>query len=294
MFLVEEYYEAQTLDEALLLMADKPERQIIAGGTDLLIKMREDPVKSVQLISIRSLEALKTISLLDDKTLSIGPLATFYDLATDPLIRGQLPILVEAALTVGGPQLRAMATIGGNICNGAPSADSAPVLFALDARLRLQSKDQTRIIPIQEFYRGPGLVDLKPGELLTAITIAEESYRGQGGSYIKFAPRKAMDLAMIGVAVTCRLAQRQHFEEVRISLGVAAPTPIRCIRAEKFARKKAVTEEVMAEAGRLALAEASPRSSWRASREYREHLIVELTARAMKTAASRAGGLEND
>ena len=294
MFLVEEYFEALTLDAALLLMAENPERQIIAGGTDLLIKMREEPAKSVQLVSIRSLEALKKISLLDDKTLSIGPLVTFNDLATDPLIRGQLPILVEASLTVGGPQLRAMATIGGNICNGAPSADSAPVLFALDARLSLQSKDQTRIIPIQDFYCGPGQVDLKPGELLNAITIAEDSYRGQGGSYIKFAPRKAMDLAMIGVAVTCRLAEKQHFEAVRISLGVAAPTPIRCIGAEKFARGKAVTEEVMAETGRLAIEDASPRSSWRASRDYREHLIAELTARALKTAASRAGGLEND
>ncbi len=293
MFQVEEYFEVQTLGEALFLMAENPERQIIAGGTDLLIKMREDPVKSVQLISIRSLKALKKISLLDDKTLSIGPLVTFNDLVTDPLICGQLPILVEAALTVGGPQLRAMATIGGNICNGAPSADSAPVLFALDARLSLQSKDQIRIIPIQEFYLGPGQVDLKPGELLTAITIAEDGYRGLGGAYIKFAPRKAMDLAMIGVAVTCRLAEKQHFEEVRISLGVAAPTPIRCSRAEKFAHGKAVTEEVMAEAGRLALEDASPRSSWRASREYREHLIAELTARALKTAASRAGGLEN-
>ncbi len=293
MFHVEDYVEAQTLDEALLLMANHPDYRVIAGGTDLLVRMREEPANSVCLVSIRSLEALKAVSLLDDNTISIGSLVTFRDLAADPLITGHLPILSEVALTVGGPQLRAVATIGGNICSGAPSADSAPTLFALDARLRVQTKDRARLVPIQEFYRGPGRVDLAPGELITAILINEESYRGVSGAYIKFAPRRAMDLAMIAVAVTCRLSAEQCFEEVHISLGVAAPTPVRCGRAEEYARGRAVTEEVLAEAGRLALKDASPRSSWRASREYREHLVAELTARALKIAAGRAGGVES-
>lgn len=293
MFLVEEYFEAETLSEALLLLAENPERQVIAGGTDLLLEMREEPTKGAKLVSIRKVEALHLVSKTDDQTISIGALATFSDLLADTLIREQLPILTEAALTVGGPQLRVMATIGGNICNGAPSADSAPALLVLEAKLRLKSRDGERVIPIRDFYLGPGKVGLKPGELLTEILIAVENYSGFSGCYIKFAPRKAMDLAMIGVAVTCRLDKEKHFDTVRISLGVAGPTPLRCLNAEDYIRGRAVKEEVLTEAGRLALEDASPRGSWRASKVYREHLIAELTARALQTAVCRAGGFND-
>lgn len=289
MFAVDEFFEAEALSEALLLLKENPERRVIAGGTDLLLKMREEPARSERLVSIRKIDELHKISRAGDQVISIGALSTFSDLATHPLVREQLPILAEAALTFGGPQLREMATIGGNICNGAPSADSAPALFALEAKLKLVSRDGNRIIPIREFYLGPGQVDIKPGELLTEIVIAPENYRGFSGSYIKFAPRKAMDLAMIGVAVICRIGEEEQFETVRISLGVAAPTPMRCSGAEEYLRGRKATEEVMEEAGRLALKDASPSGSWRASRAYREHLISELTARALHLAACRAG-----
>ena len=293
MFTVEEYFEAESVAEVLDLLAEDQTRQVIAGGSDLLVKMREEPTHSVKLVSIRRVEALKKVSLVEDGTISIGPLATYYDLITHPLVLNKIPILAEAALTVGGPQLRYMATIGGNICNGVPSADSAPPLFTLNAQLRLQSQGGERAVPIEQFYLGPGRVDLKPGELLTAILIDKDDYDNFNGCYIKFAQRKAMDLAVVSVAAQCRLKEEHCFDQVRISLGVAGPTPLRCKIAEAYAVDRQADEQSAAEIGQLALESAKARDSVRGSKEYREHLIVELTRRALLTAVARAGGAGN-
>ena len=293
MYLVEDYFEAKSVAEAVELLAENPGRHIIAGGTDLLIKMREGALENVQLVSIRRIESLRAITGHENKNISIGPLVTFNDLENDQLIQNNLPILAETALTVGGPQIRHMATIGGNICNGVPSADSAPPLFVLNAQLKLQGKEGERVVPVREFFLGPGRVDLQPGELLTEILITADNFRNFGGCYIKFAPRKAMDLAILGVAVTCRLDEEHNFDEVRISLGVAGPTPLRCTTAEAYAQGKPTGEATIAEIGRMAVESANARTSWRASREYRQHLIEELTQRALKTALARAGGDNN-
>lgn len=290
MFTIDEYMEAQSVAEALALLAENPERRFIAGGTDLLIQMRRGALENVKLVGLRRAEPLRAIRRHADESIGIGPLATFREIAGHPLVQKHLPILAEAALTVGGPQIRAAATIGGNICNGAPSADSAPSLLVLDALLRLQQKQGERVIPLQEFFLGPGRVDLRPGELLTEIVVAPDHYLRFGGCYIKFAPRKAMDLATLGVAVTCRMREKEIMDEVRIALAVAGPTPRRCGPAEEYARGKRLDEKTAAQIGRLALKSAAARTSRRASREYREHLIVELTQRALKTAAARAGG----
>jgi xanthine dehydrogenase FAD-binding subunit len=289
MYLVDDYFEAKSVEEALDLLADNPQRHIIAGGTDLLLKMRDGLLENVQLISIRDIESLSSISLDEEQSITIGPLTTFKQLAVHPLIQKNIPILTEAALSVGGPQIRDMATIGGNICNGVPSADSAPPLLALDALLKLQSQGSERLLPVGEFFLGPGRVDLQPGELLTEILITADNYRSFGGCYIKFAPRKAMDLAIIGVAVTCRLHEKDTFERVRISLGVAGPIPLRCSAAETYAQGKTTSDNTVAEIGKMAVESARARNSVRASKEYREHLIDELTRRALKTAVSRAG-----
>jgi len=292
-YLIDDYIEAGSVAEAVRLLAEKPERQLIAGGTDLLIKMRDGVLGNVELISIRNIEPLRLIRQDEAKTISIGPMVTFNQLVGDQLILNNIPILAEAAMTVGGPQIRDMATIGGNVCNGVPSADSAPALFVHNALLRLQSKDGERLVPIQDFYLGPGRVDLRPGELLTEILITAENFSNFGSCYIKFAPRKAMDLAIIGVAAACRLTGENVFDQLRISLGVAGPTPLRCSTAEDYAQGKTVSESLIAEIGRVALQSAKARSSSRASQEYREHLIEELTQRALRAAVTRAGGVVN-
>jgi xanthine dehydrogenase FAD-binding subunit len=292
-FAVEEYFEAKSVAEALELLAEDHGRQVIAGGSDLLVEMRDRGPESVKLVSIRNIGPLQKIGQSEDGTITIGPLSTYHALVSHPLVLNNIPILAEASLTVGGPQLRHMATVGGNICNGVPSADSAPPLFTLNTLLRLQSKGEERLVPIEQFYLGPGRVDLHPGEMLTEILIRPGDFTGFGGCYIKFAQRRAMDLAIVGVAALCRLDENNLFDQVRISLGVAGPTPLRCKIAEAYATGKLSDEKTAAEIGVLALESAKARDSVRGSKEYREHLIVELTRRALLTAVARAGGAKN-
>ncbi|CEP67494.1 FAD-binding, type 2 [Moorella glycerini] len=292
MYNIQGYYEATTLEEATELLAANPNLTIIAGGTDVLIKMHHGQIEKAELLSIRKIKSLQGIRKLEDGTIVIGPLTTFTQVVNAPVIKDNIPVLAEAALSMGGPQIRNVATIGGNICNGATSADSASTLFALNARLKLQSKLGERVVPIQEFYRGPGKVDLKSGEILTEIIVAPEDYQGYGGHYIKFSMRKAMDIATLGVAVICQIREGNIFADVRIGLGVAGPTPLRCREAEAFAKGKTISRETIAEIGKLAVKSTKARTSWRASKEYREHLVEELTQRALKAAIVKAGGEE--
>ncbi len=292
MYNIQAYFEPKTLDEAAALLADNPDLKIIAGGTDLLIKMHHGKIEKVELLSIRKIKALEGICKLEDGTIVIGALATFTQIANDPVITENIPILREAALSMGGPQIRNVATIGGNICNGVTSADSASSLFALNARLKLRAKQGERVIPIEEFYLGPGKVDLKPWEILTEIIIVPEDYVGYGGHYIKFSIRKAMDIATLGVATLCKIKDGNVFDDVRIGLGVAAPTPIRCKEAENYAKERVASSETLAEIARLSVKSTKARTSWRASKEYREHLVEELSQRALKRAVVNAGGAE--
>jgi len=289
MFNISVLQEPETLESAVAMLKADADLRVIAGGTDVLIRIQHGGDGWSRLLSLRNIKALEAISLREDGTILIGATAPFAKIFLDPIIREHLPSLAEAAVSMGGPQIRNVATIGGNICNGAVSGDSASTLFALDALLKLQSLDSERIIPIHEFYAGPGKVHLQPGELLTAILIPRSSYQGTGGHYIKFAMRKAMDIATLGVSVICRV-QDGTFQDLRIGLGVAAPVPIRCAEAEAYALGREVSVATCREIGKLAVKASKARTSWRASKDYREHLIEVLTERAVLEAATRAGG----
>ncbi|MZP30047.1 xanthine dehydrogenase FAD-binding subunit XdhB [Heliobacterium undosum] len=291
MFDIARYDEARSIEEAVALLAANPEARLIAGGTDVLIRIREGKQPEAQLVGIRHIAALTRIERKDDGMLSIGAAATFSRIASDPLIRQCLPVLAEAVDTVGGPQIRRVATIGGNVCNGATSADSASTLFALDAVLQIQGPDGLRQTPIREFYRGPGKVNLGQAEVLTAILVTPESYEGYGGHYIKYAMRKAMDIATLGCSVNCKVADGNILADVRLAFGVAAPTPIRCPEAEGAVKGKTFSPEVVEAFGNAAAAEINPRTSWRASREFRLHLAKELSKQALVKAYQQAGGI---
>ncbi|MDP4127923.1 MAG: xanthine dehydrogenase FAD-binding subunit XdhB [Bacillota bacterium] len=291
MYDIKGYFEVETISEATTLLASNPNLKMIAGGTDVLIKLHGGQLKGAELLSLRKIKDLEGIRKSEDGTIVIGPMATFSMVFHNPILKDSIPILTEAAISMGGPQIRNIATIGGNVCNGATSADSASSLFALNARLKLQDKNGERVVPIREFYLGPGKVALNPGEILTEILIAPEDYKGFGGQYIKFAMREAMDIATLGVAVVCKV-QNGNFDEVRIGLGVAGPTPLRCLEAEEYAKGKKISTETLVEIGKLAVKSTKARTSWRASKEYREHLVEELTQRALKIAVVNAGGAE--
>ena len=282
-------HEPETLLDALRILQGDPELKVIAGGTDVLIRLQHGHLAGAGLLSLKNVHELDAIRMLRDGTLEVGAMTPFARIFLNPLVQKHVPVLGEAAVSMGGPQVRNVATIGGNICNGAVSADSASTLFALDAMLKLNSLDGERIIPIHEFYAGPGKVHLRPGELLTAILIPRSSYQGTGGHYIKFAMRKAMDIATLGVAVLCKVRE-DRFEDLRIALGVAAPVPIRCFEAEAYGKGKEVTWEAVQEIARLAVKPSKARTSWRASKDYREHLIEVLAQRALAEAVTRAGG----
>ncbi|ATW24844.1 xanthine dehydrogenase subunit XdhB [Candidatus Formimonas warabiya] len=290
MYDIAHYEEAHSVQEAVQLLQAHPRARLIAGGSDLLIKIHEGKMPDAELISIHGIPELKGIHRDEQGTISIGSGTTFSEITRHALIGEHVPVLGEAVDKVGGPQIRNIGTIGGNICNGVTSADSASTLFALNARLRIQGAGGMREVAIGDFYLGPGRVDLRHDEVLTAILLTRENYEGFGGHYIKFAMRNAMDIATLGCAVLCRLKDKRTVEDFRLALGVAAPTPMRCLKTEDLVKGKAFSAELLQEAGRTAVTEVNPRTSWRASREYRLQLVEELSKRAFQQAFVNAGG----
>ena len=290
MYGVEKLYVPQTMEEALAILANDPEVQPLAGGTDILVKMRHKALKGAKLMSIAKLDELKGVCEREDGTIVIGAACTYTFLANNEIINRRIPMVKTAGLSMGGPQIQNVATIGGNICNGATSADGAPSMFALDAILVLRSVNGERRVPVADFYAGPGRVKKEPGELLICIEIPNAKESLWGGMYIKSSVRKAMDISTLGAATTCRLNEDGTVAYASIALGVAGPTPLRCADAEAFLVGKVPTEELMKEAAELVLGATNPRSSWRASKDFRVGLIKALSTRAFMGAYAAAKG----
>ena len=288
MFDIQAYMKANSVDHALALLAEHPDARLVAGGTDVLIRLRQGSKAFTRLVDIHDLDELRFITSDAPGTIRIGSGTVFTDLVQSDLIRTYLPILSEAAESVGGPQIRNMATIGGNICNGAPSADSAPALLVLNALLELKSRQGVRQVPVTDFYLGPSAVDLRPGEILTAIIIPRREYQGFAGHYFKYAMRKAMDIATIGCAVSLKTAAGR-MTDFRIAYGVAGPTPLRCPSAERAAAGQVISDTLLTKISDAVPQDVCPRTSWRATREFRLHLIPELAERVTRTALERAG-----
>ncbi|GAA0742808.1 xanthine dehydrogenase FAD-binding subunit XdhB [Clostridium oceanicum] len=287
MYDINEILEPKTLEEALEMLSVRDNLTVIAGGTDVLVKLREEILNSLNLISIRNIDGLNKIKILKDGSIEIGAMTTFAEIFRNEIINKNISILSQAAVSMGGPQIRNMATIGGNICNGAVSGDSAPTLFSLNSKLKLKSKTDERIVKIKDFYKGPGEVNIKKDELLISIIIEKKDYENKYGTYIKFANRNAMDIALMGVAVLVEVKNKK-FKDLRIALGVAGPTPIRCEIAESKGKHMDITDENMKLIGNLALKSSKAIDFWNASKEFKENLIEELTYRALEESVERA------
>ena len=282
-------YRAKSVDDAIAALERDSEALVIAGGTDVLIKVREGKLAGCRLVSIHDLPELKGIELSDAGDVEIGPLSTFRDVTFSPVIRGTIPVLGEAADSAGGPQLRAAGTVGGNVCNGITSADTASTLVALDAVLRVRGPRGEREVPIAEWYQGVGKVALAPYELLVKIVIPRANYEGYTGHYIKYAQRSAMDIATMGVSCLVKLTgDKKTVDDVSLAFGVAGPVPMRAYSAEAAVRGLPIGEAAE-QIGAAALDDVSPRTSWRASREFRIQLIRELSGRALQEAARKGG-----
>jgi xanthine dehydrogenase FAD-binding subunit len=290
MYDIEALYEAESPAHAVELLKEYPEARVIAGGSDVLIKIREGRLAGCTLVSIQRLDELRGVALDGDGALRIGAVTSISHIAADPLIRKHFAVLGEAAEASGGPQLRNIATIGGNVCNGVTSADTASTLMAFGAVMEYLGPNGCRLVPIKEHYAGPGRTALAHDELLCAIIIPKQSYEDCFGCYIKYAMREALDIATLGCSANVRLSKdKTLIERARLAYGVAGPVPLRAPSAETAATGHAANVETINAAVLAGLADLKPRTSWRASAEFRLHLAEELARRAFSEAILRAG-----
>ncbi len=286
-------YEATSVQNAVELRLEHPEAQIIAGGSDVLVQMREGKRAGKELISIYGLDELRGISIDENENIRIGSLTSFSHITRDPIIQKYINVLGEAVDMVGGPQIRNIGTIGGNTCNGVTSADSASTLHAWEAIVELTGKNGIRRLPIKEFYIRAGQVDIRveDGEIQTAILIPKASYENTFGHYIKYAMRNAMDIATLGCSVNVRLSEdKRTIERARIAYGVAGPVPMRAPSAEAVANGQPISYGLIDRFGLAVLNDINPRDSWRASKAFRQHIAVEMAKRCLLESIKLAGG----
>jgi carbon-monoxide dehydrogenase medium subunit len=292
------YISPTSLDETLALISEyKGRAKVIAGGTDILAKLKKGLPLPEILINIEGVRDLDYIKYDIAGGLSIGAATPVASLECSPLIKSRFPVLSQAAAMLGSPVIRSRATIGGNICNAAPSADTAPALMALGARIRITGRDGETVVPLENFFAGPGETVLKPGHILVEIQVPEMP-PVSGAAYIKQKRRAGADLAVAGVAVMITLENESGItgsspsvdmtnsvlKDVRIVLGAVAPTPIRAIEAENILRGQKISGELMTEAGQAAADASRPINDGRSTADYRKKLVAVLVPRAIKQA----------
>jgi len=285
-----QYYAPETLPEACALLARFGRRaRVLAGGTDLLVKMKHGLAAPEILVSLKKLTELKEIRFDPDRGVVIGAAVTHNELINSPLVREKYPSVAEAARQLGNNQIRHRGTVGGNLVNAVPSADLPPLLIALNAAVRLVGNAGERTLPLEEIFTGPNQTVLAADEILTEVIIPAQ--RTTGSVYLKFGLRRSGALAVAGVAVSVTM-EKGFCRDARIVLGAVAPTPLRAKQAEAVLREKTLTPELLAEAGVCAAAEARPISDLRGSAEYRRDLVRVLTRRAL-TRVIEKGGASN-
>lgn len=282
-----EFRAARSMDEALACLADVgDEAQIVAGGTDVMIQHMRHEIDPSVLLHIGRLNGLDGIA--ENGALSFGALTTHRDLATDPLVVAALPALADAASTVGGWQTQEVGTLGGNLCNASPAADTVPPLLVADAHAELRSATGTRRLSLDEFLLGRRKTARLPDELLTSITATPLGDRS-GEVYVKLGRRSAMEVAVVGLAVRLVFDAAGTVTSARIAACSVAPRPYRATGAERVLAGSRLDDEALAEAGRALVDSAAPIDDARASADYRLRVLPGLLARAVVTCRHRAG-----
>jgi len=280
-----EYLAPTSLKEALQILSDRPEAIPLAGGTDLLVRVKEGSRSVETLLSLKRVPELRQYT--HNGTLILGSTVTVGRIAADPRIQQAYTALALGAGLIGSAQIRNVATVGGNLCNAAPSADTAPPLLVLGAQAVIAGAQGERTVPLEEFFEGPGRTALQAGELLTAITLPQPAQRS-GSFYLRHTPRARMDLAVVGVAAAVTVEADGSIVDARLALGAAAPVPLRARQAEALLAGQVLTDELWREVGATAAREAEPIDDQRASAEYRRYLVDVLTRRALRGALACA------
>ena len=277
-------YMPQSLEEACRLKAEGAE--VVAGGTDVFVNMHGGKDRAAKVVDVKNVPELQGHTFDPDVGLDLGALTTHREIELWDVIKERYPAMFEGCSRVGSVQIRTRGTLGGNICNGAPSADSIGPMLVHNACVEVVGPDGKREIPLKDFYLGLKKLDMGPGELLTRIRIPAPPAHS-GSHYIKYTRRKAMDLALLGVSAYVEL-EGEVLRTVRLALTTAAPVPVRAEKTEALLTGKTVTARLLAQAGKAVLEESHPRSSWRSSAEFRLTLLEELTVQALEKAIERA------
>ena len=267
-----DYVKVSSLKEASKLAAEKGDKAVLmAGGTDVILLIHE-----------KGIPGLDEIKYVEGEGMRIGALVKLYDIQNSDIVKEKMPALSYASRYVASPQIRRKGTMVGNICNASPSADTASILVAMNAVVKVYNAEGEKEIPIDEFFKGVKKTALVPGDIVTGIFIPELN-KGEGSAYFKHSVRKAMDLAIIGVGAKIKM-DGDKIADARVCMGGVAITPLRAKNAEQILIGNEITDELLEKAGVAASQECSPISDVRASAEYRADMVRVYTKRAVRTA----------
>jgi CO/xanthine dehydrogenase FAD-binding subunit len=281
-----DYAAPRSVAEAVELLTAHPSARLLAGGTDLLVQLRAGRKETDCVVDLKRIPELNVIECDPQRGLTLGAAVPCYRIYGDSTVARSYPALAEVAALIGGTQIQGRASIGGNLSNAAPSADSVPLLIAMGARCRIAGTKGTREIAVEDFCTAPGRTVLEAGELLVSLHLPPPKPHS-GARYLRFIPRNEMDIAVAGVGVEVVL-ENGTFRSARIALASVAPTPLFVREAGEGLAGKPVNEAGIAAAADAARSAAKPITDMRGTAEYRRHLCAVLTRRALETAIQRA------
>jgi len=276
-----DYIKPSNIADAISALREYDDAFLLAGGTDLLVGMKYALIRPRCVIDLKGIPSMGTFECED--IWKFGALTTVRDVEVSETLRQKMPFLCQNASSLGSVQIRNRATIGGNLCNASPAADMATMLLAMDSQVRIVSGNGEKLVALGDFFTGPNLTILARGEILTEIIIPREVEQFKG-LYMKFGPRKAMDIGMVNVAILLDTDSESRLcEKIRIALGAVAPTPIRAKQAEGLLNGQTLNLDLINQTAEVASGETNPISDFRASADYRRELVRTLVARGINT-----------
>ncbi len=283
-----EYYAPTTVSKAVgLLEQAGPEARVMAGGTDLLVKIRFRVIQPRALVGLKKIKGLNRISFSRKKGLTIGATALLADVAASSSVRRHYPGVAQAAGQTANVQVRNMGTVVGNLCNASPSADNAPTLLALGSQVRIAGPGSERVLALEDFFQGPGITALKPGEIVTSVNVPLPPPRS-ATAYLSLSARAKLDCSAVGVGVMLSLDDRDRCRDLRVFVGSCAPIPVRAKGAEQLLIGEKLTDRAVERAALEAARATQPIDDVRASADYRYKMVSVLTIRAIMDAKKRA------
>ena len=276
-----------SVEECVRVLAERgPGTKLVAGGTDLLPQLKAGMLKTGCVVDLSGVGEVRHLAVANGSGLRIGAAVTARALERDARIQKTYPAISESGALVGSLQVRNLATLGGNLCNAAPSADMAPPIIALDAEAVIAGPKGRRRVPFASFFAGVRRTVLAPDELLVEIAVPNPGPHS-GGNYRRHTPRRELDIAVVGVASQLTLSNGVC-AKARIALAAVAPTPLRATAAERLLEGHRITPELIERAATAAIEAARPISDQRGSADFRRHLVRVLTQRTLTTALARA------